>query len=231
MLGKRLPGPNRSMAFAGSGSMGAAGRCGRSRPSPTGVRIPVARSASRTLHPLGLLRRRTCCDGNGTPPDLARAARIAQLFLIDTPLVVNAAFLDKEVRLAERALETAPQLRSYLAGAPATVAAFGEALSAYQPKAYSGKADLWPIGRKPSECGTCRGMAQIPSTRNGAPPSLRRRIRTSHWMEWPPSAGISVSSFARRPSAPGRVRRRRRRSAEQGPDLRPTCRAIPSFSA
>jgi thioesterase domain-containing protein len=70
---------------------------------------------------------------------LTHAGRhVAQLFMIDTPVAVESRFIDLEVRLAEKALEAAPQLRSYLAGAPATVAAFGEALKAYRPKAYAG---------------------------------------------------------------------------------------------
>jgi thioesterase domain-containing protein/acyl carrier protein len=142
MLGKHLPRSQPVYGFRGQGLSGS------SKPLKTIESIAERYIESLLrIEPRGPYILSGFCAGGHVAMEMAHrlnhaGRQVAHLLLIDTPLTIDRASVDLEVRLARKTLKVGPRLRQLLAGSPATVAAFGEALQAYRPKAYSGRAHI-----------------------------------------------------------------------------------------
>ena len=113
--------------------------------------------AARFIEPLRLVQPRGpyllsgFCAGGHIAMEMAHqlvaaGEAVDHLVLIDTPATADADVLKEvitqSVSVARQRLEKEPHRWAALAGAPAVVASFGEALKAYNPKFYSGRVHI-----------------------------------------------------------------------------------------
>jgi thioesterase domain-containing protein len=103
---------------------------------------------------------------------MAAGFEVAHLFLVLTPPRLDPATIEwvteKAVEMAERNLETHPWARRNLAGATASVRAFGAAYLAYKPKYYPGKVQIY---------GTSEGLERALDPEGGWPKLVPRGTR------------------------------------------------------
>ena len=105
----------------------------------------------RRVQPRGPYRLAGFCAGGHIAMEMAHQLAAAgesvdHLFLIDTPATADPENLEaaiaEAVATARQRLQVSPQRRRHLAGAPAVVAGFGEALRAYRRKPYAGRVHI-----------------------------------------------------------------------------------------
>jgi alpha-beta hydrolase superfamily lysophospholipase len=124
------------------------GVTGRSKPLST-----IESIAARYIEPMRRVQHRGpyvllgFCAGGHVAMEMAHQLSLAgdqvsHLFLIETTLTVDSAYIEQAVTLAEQRLTLGDVIRKHWAGGPATVAAFGEALQAYRPKPYPGRVHI-----------------------------------------------------------------------------------------